>query len=559
MDCPRWLPLESNPEVCFVNCLGMRQTWQFGDVYGLDPELLNMVPRPVCAVLLLFPVTEKYETFKQEEEEKLKGQPQEVSPDVYFIKQTIGNACGTIGLIHAVANNKAHLEFESDSALKKFLEQTSKMTPEERATFLEKDESIRVTHESSAQEGQTEAPSLDEKVNLHFIAFVNVGGQLYELGEFILSDVLINKIKPGTIRRVNRLPTPIAGLDNLNVFLKACGKLGLKEAQLFHPGDLQDLSTRVTVKHQETNRRLKNVLITVYWLGRRAQCDRYYDGPYLNFKAFEGLLGTALYKALQETSSQKGSNVRDSGFDDSWYSEREELHHLRGGGGVGGGGGHKRDDSLDSLDSLGSRPHSISSDTTLKGGSEGCCSDTEADSGFRMANTKDNVSYRRSVSITPKASAQYNQFLPSKDKPSGYVPAPLRKKRAERNEDSRRSWANPSNSEDEGTLTRYCLNTVDHLRVVSTDSLFREIYGDSEDEDDEVGYADPIQDDLYARKMGIKPQPAGNESHDKFLPKFWTPEEDVHIQKIKLGSQRRPWYKKMQGFRCVRALTSSII
>jgi len=36
--------------------------------------------------------------------------------------------------------------------------------------------------------------------------------------------------------------------DNLNVFLKACRKLGLKEAQLFHPGDLQDLSTRVTVK-----------------------------------------------------------------------------------------------------------------------------------------------------------------------------------------------------------------------------------------------------------------------------------------------------------------------
>ncbi|MEQ2161567.1 LIM domain only protein 7 [Goodea atripinnis] len=59
---------------------------------------------------------------------------------------------------------------------------------------------------------------------------------------------LINKIKPGIVKKVNRLPTPIAGLDNLNVFLKACGKLGLKEAQLFHPGDLQDLSTRVTVK-----------------------------------------------------------------------------------------------------------------------------------------------------------------------------------------------------------------------------------------------------------------------------------------------------------------------
>ncbi|XP_067371254.1 LIM domain only protein 7 isoform X13 [Channa argus] len=273
-----------------------------------------------------------------------------------------------------------------------------------------------------------------------------------ELENGVLLCDLINKIKPGIIKKVNRLPTPIAGLDNLNVFLKACGKLGLKEAQLFHPGDLQDVSTRVTVKHQETNRRLKNVLITIYWLGRRAYCDPIYDGPYLNFKAFEGLLGTALFKALQDSSSQKGSNVRDSGFGDSWYSEREELYQLRGGGGGGGGSGHRRDDSLDSLESLGSRPHSNSSDATLKGSSEGCCSDTEADPVFRMADNKETLKYRRSAVITPKAAAQFNQFLPTKDKPSGYVPAPLRKKRAERSDDNRRSWANPS--EEEGMLTR---------------------------------------------------------------------------------------------------------
>ncbi|KAJ7418378.1 LIM domain only protein 7-like protein [Pitangus sulphuratus] len=59
---------------------------------------------------------------------------------------------------------------------------------------------------------------------------------------------LINKIKPGIIKKINRLSTPIAGLDNINVFLKACENIGLKEAQLFHPGDLQDLSNRVTVK-----------------------------------------------------------------------------------------------------------------------------------------------------------------------------------------------------------------------------------------------------------------------------------------------------------------------
>ncbi|XP_016895273.1 LIM domain only protein 7 isoform X5 [Cynoglossus semilaevis] len=274
---------------------------------------------------------------------------------------------------------------------------------------------------------------------------------------------LVNRIRPGLIKRVNRLPTPIAGLDNLNVFLRACGRLGLKEAQLFHPGDLQDLSTRVTVKDQETDRRLKNVLITIYWLGRRAQCDSFYDGPYLNFKAFEGLLGTALYKALHESATQKGSSVRDSGFGDSWYSEREEICQLREVGGEGGrsscssggsGSGHRRDDSLDSLDSLGSRPHSISSDTTLKGSSEGCCSDPEADSEHRMADSKDNISYRRSAVIAPKTTTQFNQFLPTKDKSSGYIPPPLRKKRAERNEDNRRSWANPIYTEEDGTLTR---------------------------------------------------------------------------------------------------------
>lgn len=94
---------------------------------------------------------------------------------------------------------------------------------------------------------------------------------------------------------------------------------------------------------------------------------------------------------------------------------------------------------------------------------------------------------------------------------------------------------------------------VDHRRPRSADSLLRQMYDDSEeeDEDDEVGYADPVQDDVYARKMGLTTPPAANVPYDKFLPKFWTPEEDIHIQKIKLGSQRRPWYKKMQGFRCV--------
>ncbi|EGW00879.1 Ubiquitin carboxyl-terminal hydrolase isozyme L3, partial [Cricetulus griseus] len=149
----------------FLRQLGLHPDWQFVDVYGMEPELLNMVPRPVCAVLLLFPITEKYEVFRTEEEEKIKSQGQDVTSSVYFIKQTISNACGTIGLIHAIANNREKMHFESGSTLKKFLEESVSMSPEERAKYLE----------------NYDAPSIDEKVDLHFIALVHVDGHLYEL------------------------------------------------------------------------------------------------------------------------------------------------------------------------------------------------------------------------------------------------------------------------------------------------------------------------------------------------------------------------------------------
>ncbi|KAK5777511.1 hypothetical protein PVK06_045478 [Gossypium arboreum] len=173
----RWLPLEANPDVMnqFLWGLGLPENEaECCDVYGLEDELLAMVPQPVLAVLFLFPIT------SQTEEERL-GQDNEkrdVSSKVYFMKQTVGNACGTIGLLHGVGNVTSEIKLQEGSYLDRFLKSTASMDPLERAAFLEKEREMEVAHSVAATAGETEA---SDNVNTHFICFSCVDGKLYEL------------------------------------------------------------------------------------------------------------------------------------------------------------------------------------------------------------------------------------------------------------------------------------------------------------------------------------------------------------------------------------------
>ncbi|KAM8939513.1 LOW QUALITY PROTEIN: LIM and calponin homology domains-containing protein 1 [Pelodytes ibericus] len=248
----------------------------------------------------------------------------------------------------------------------------------------------------------------------------------------ILLCELLNAIKPGLVKKINRLPTPIAGLDNITLFLRGCKELGLKESQLFDPGDLQDTSNRTTIRIADCNRKLRNVLVTVYWLGKVASGCTSYSGNHLDLKEFEGLLAQ-MRKENEEIENPKRS-VRDSGYIDCWDSERSDsLSPPR----------HCRDDSFDSLDSFGSRSQQTPSpDVVLRGSSDGRGSDSESDLPHRRLPDvrKDDMSARRVSFGENKAFVPFNQYLPNKNNQTSYIPAPLRKKKAER-EDYRKSWS----------------------------------------------------------------------------------------------------------------------
>ncbi|XP_030001030.1 LIM and calponin homology domains-containing protein 1 isoform X7 [Sphaeramia orbicularis] len=251
----------------------------------------------------------------------------------------------------------------------------------------------------------------------------------------ILLCELLSSVKPGLVKKINRLPTPIAGLDNLSVFLRGCEELGLKGSQLFDPGDLQDTSTRPTAKGSDCSRKLKNVLITIYWLGRAANSCTSYNGPTLDLKEFEGLL-SQMRKEAEEAESPKRS-IRDSGYIDCWDSERSDsLSPPR----------HGREDSFDSLDSFGSRSRQTPSPDVLvtRGSSDGRGSDSESDGPphRKMPDVrKDDMLARRTSVSEHRTAMPFNQYLPNKSNQSGYVPMPLRKKKSDKEEGGRKSWS----------------------------------------------------------------------------------------------------------------------
>eukprot|EP00796_Vickermania_ingenoplastis_P003722 gene3722-2621_t len=185
----RWVPLESNPEVLerFARLFGVTdESIKFTDVFGVSEDLLCMVPRPVLAFLVVFPINEATEKLSKERAAAQKAEAEAFSKEhkVFFMKQYVPNACGTVGLMHALMNNTQNLgAVESNCLLKRFMgagegSSNPAEVSEVLAKALTESKELASIHEQCATASDTH---IDLDVNLHFACLTWIGGRCVEL------------------------------------------------------------------------------------------------------------------------------------------------------------------------------------------------------------------------------------------------------------------------------------------------------------------------------------------------------------------------------------------
>jgi len=209
--------------------LGFSDDLAFHDVYSLDdPDLLALVPRPAYALLVIMPATPNWQADRKAEDAKrtdYEGSGPE-EPVVWF-KQTIGNACGSIGLLHCLLNGAAVPFIQPGSDLAKIREDALPLRLAERAEMLYHNEAFEAAHASVAALGDTTPPGegSTEHAGQHFVAFVRGDdGHLWELegdrsgpldrgllaeGEDVLSPAALDR----GFRRVIKLEQGAGGKD----------------------------------------------------------------------------------------------------------------------------------------------------------------------------------------------------------------------------------------------------------------------------------------------------------------------------------------------------------
>lgn len=177
-----------------------------------------MVPQPCIAVILLFPVSQQLA--RSEMARARRGSAHAVSPRVFFMRQYVGNACGTVAAMHALMNNRAQLTVGSgplhelmgpsdsgDANADDGCDSEQQPAGAERlGARLSSSAGLMQASETSARLGSTPAPERGVDADYHYICFVQAhDGCLYELDGTKPTPINHGPIKQGLLQESARV------------------------------------------------------------------------------------------------------------------------------------------------------------------------------------------------------------------------------------------------------------------------------------------------------------------------------------------------------------------
>lgn len=206
-----WVELESEPG--FFNAmlqeLGAKD-FKVQEIYSLDADILDSLPKPVHGLVFLF----EYEG----DNEPSDGNRQDCPAHLWFANQTTANACATVALMNIIMNAQGA---GLGTQLQDFKDCTMGLPPPHRGHFLDENDFVRSVHNSVARRidllaedltldnkyeeslkrkktqkksSRSSRKKVNTETNYHYIAYVPVNGQVWELDGFQLKPLCLGPI-----------------------------------------------------------------------------------------------------------------------------------------------------------------------------------------------------------------------------------------------------------------------------------------------------------------------------------------------------------------------------
>lgn len=193
-DSAGWSLTESDPGIFtgLLHDLGVKGL-EVEELWGLDSDLLKQLS-PVHALVFLF-------KWVGGSTEGMDGTFAEPPGDHYFAHQVINNACASIALLNATLNiQDSNVELgEELTNLQAF---SAGLDPQTRGEIITNSQKIREVHNSFARNDpfhlEENQPQSESEDAFHFISYVPIEGQLYELDGLKKSPVCHGVIPEGS-------------------------------------------------------------------------------------------------------------------------------------------------------------------------------------------------------------------------------------------------------------------------------------------------------------------------------------------------------------------------